>query len=99
MYKRVSPGIIRLWVVYQENGVNQEGLTDIKIEIKYANGTSIVSETSMAESPAGFYLYDWNTDGVGLDQLILVYYKKGMETLDIEEIIVDILEDQDATAM
>ena len=93
----IYPGkTVRLWTIYQENGVTQTGVTDLKVIGKDQSGSTVLTETTLTEDGStGFYYYDWNTSSISLDKTITVYYKKGTETLFSENYSFDILEDQD----
>jgi len=94
--KVISPGqIIKLWLVYQENGINITGLTDLTVTAKDQNENIVLSQPLTEIGSTGEYIYNWNTASISLENTIRVYYKKGEIALTTEEYYVDVVEDQD----
>ena len=100
--KRLSrdEGDVRLWILYQEDGVAKTGLTDLKVIGKYSDGTTALAEQTLTEvGTTGEYEYDWSVSSVNLDEIITIYFKKGSDVLVSEEYYFSVVEDMDAVAM
>lgn len=98
--KTLYPDTIKLWVLYQEDGVVQSGLTDMTIDVRYSDGTAIITGQALTEEgTTGVYAYSWNATSVTLDKLIEAVYKKGLDIIEIEEYVFQVIEDQDGTAL
>lgn len=93
----VNPGtVLRLGIIYIENGAVVTGLTDLTVTAKNAAGVVLLANTGLVEEgTSGEYIYMWNTTGINLEEAVTVYYKKGSVTLDIEQFYFDVIEDQD----
>lgn len=99
--KTIDPGIIlRLSLIYQENGINISGLTNLSIKILDKNSNILLNTTPLVESLEiiGEYYYNWNTSNISVDVFAYVYYYMGTELLDIEEFYFTYTEDSDGVA-
>ena len=94
--RTVSPGVqLRLWVFYEEDGEAVTGLTDLTVSVKDAEGNVVLASQSLIEGVSGEYSYTWDTAALQLGLQYFIYYLKGTEVLDIEEIFCDLLDDMD----
>lgn len=91
------PGqILRLAIIYMQNGAVVSGLADLTVTAKYADGSVVLASTSLVEEgTTGEYKYLWDTTGISREKAVTVYYKKGSLILDVEEYYFDVLEDDD----
>ena len=93
----VSPGTtVRLWIRYQENGVDVPDLTDLKVSAYDVSGTAVFTDQTLTENDTlGEYEYSWDTTGIAIESNIRVYFKKGTDYLYSEDYYFDITEDMD----
>lgn len=88
--------IIKLWLIYQENGENVTGETDLSVDIVNNINNSVIASYQLTElGTTALYFYNWNSSDIDLETDIRVVYKKGTEILFSEEFYVDSLEDSD----
>lgn len=97
--KIFSPGsMIRLWILYMENGVAITGLTDLKVVGKNDAGGIVLAEQTLTEVGGGEYSYSWNTAGITPETVVRIFFKKGSTILIDEEYLIENIEDDDGRA-
>jgi len=96
MFKTLYPDFIKLWIHYQENGVSVSGLTNLYVDIKYVDGTNILSGQMLTEEgSSSVYSYIWDARSVQLGRMVNVTFRQNTIVLEVEEYVFDITEDQD----
>lgn len=95
-----APGIIvKLWMIYQEDGIVVTGLTNLTVEGKDITGASVLTPQALTEiGSTGEYKYDWNTESIELETYVNIIFKKSGEILTDEQYYFDVQEDMDAQA-
>ena len=91
---------LKLWIIYQENGVNISS-ANIRIEILDKSNNVILSDSAMTESGSipGKYEYTFTPTGLNLEDTIIVYYKNVANILETEEYYFDNLDDMDGISI
>ncbi|HNR90704.1 MAG TPA: hypothetical protein PKM65_20375 [Spirochaetota bacterium] len=98
--KIFSPGsMVRLWILYQENGVAVSGLTNLTVTGIDNAGNTVLAEQQLTEvAGTGEYFYNWNTAGIALETVVRVFYRMDDDVLYDEEYLIENIEDDDGRA-
>jgi hypothetical protein len=99
---KMAPGdIIRLGVIYQENGTAKKSQTNLTCHAVNQNGTIILPSQSLTENQNidGEYFYLWNTASIGESVFAVVIYLKGISIISTDTYFFETSEDMDGVAM
>jgi hypothetical protein len=85
--KTFQPGkVLRLWLLYQENGIPISGKSNLSVEVLYENA-QIFSSTLSEEDSKGIYFVDWDTslETLFLEEVYEVRFLEDTTVIAIEE--------------